>query len=510
MKALSTKSGSALLISIITVAILTAIGAGAISLIINNRSTLSQAAAWKEALIAAESGIHQAMTQAQEQLLPQLNQTIPPDLSSPQTMKISLTHGGEGATASGAQYVIATNYVSVSASGTTSRPYFKIVSTGSCQISGIKSISRDAQDIVLRKLSLTSGTIPTATRQIEAWLKPVYSRDAAITTKGLISLNNHNITVDSFNSKDSKRSIMTGSSTIGQPSDIIAFFNSMAINHANGGTLDKDYWYANIGTNGQLIMSGNSYIYGDAMTNGGVTTNATNVYGTIRDDFYQSLTPVLAPNGTFVYPTVPNGRGNQTSTLTSMKNNDVVTLKGGTQSSPARYVLDSLSLTGGGQLTFDFGNIGGSTNTNPDAKYVELYVKGDFSTKGGGNGDGSIIIQNGVQVKIYVGGNMAFGGNGITNNNGSADSLSIYGITPTDGSTRTADFGGTSAFYGTVYAPDFDLTLGGNPTYVGSLVGKTATLVGNVNLRYDEALGSSGAIINFGVASWFENPMKVP
>ena len=47
--------------------------------------------------------------------------------------------------------------------------------------------------------------------------------------------------------------------------------------------------------------------------------------------------------------------------------------------------------------------------------------------------DGSIVIVNGVNVKMYVGGNMDMGGNGLVNNNGNAASLSIYGINPPDG-----------------------------------------------------------------------------
>ena len=80
-------------------------------------------------------------------------------------------------------------------------------------------------------------------------------------------------------------------------------------------------------------------------------------------------------------------------------------------------------------LTFDFGKTG--ANPDPNKKYVEIYVTGDVSTKGGGSQtDGSIVIVNGVYVKMYVGGNMNMGGNGLVNNNGNAASLSIYGITP--------------------------------------------------------------------------------
>ena len=86
-------------------------------------------------------------------------------------------------------------------------------------------------------------------------------------------------------------------------------------------------------------------------------------------------------------------------------------------------------------MTFDFGKTG--ANPDPSKKYVEIYVTGDVSTKGDGSQDGSIVIVNGVNVKMYVGGNMDVGGNGLVNNNGNAASLSIYGITPPDGVSRT-------------------------------------------------------------------------
>ncbi len=140
-----------------------------------------------------------------------------------------------------------------------------------------------------------------------------------------------------------------------------------------------------------------------------------------------------------------------------------------------------------------------------------MYVIGDFSTKGGGgSGDGSVIIMDGVQVKLFVGGNLAVGGNGIVNNNGRASALSIYGINPTGTNTQTFDFGGTSTFFGTVYASGADIKLAGgaNGTYVGSIAGKTVFLNGNTNVRYDASIAGSGLITRFAIASWFEDVKK--
>ena len=139
---------------------------------------------------------------------------------------------------------------------------------------------------------------------------------------------------------------------------------------------------------------------------------------------------------------------------------------------------------------------------------------GNVTTKGGGGqGDGSIIIVNGVNVKMYVGGSMNVGGNSLANNNGSAASLSIYGINRLDGLSQTFNLGGSATFYGTVYAPGADLVLNGGGNggeFVGSLAGKTASLVGNVQIRYDESLGQSAQKIltSFKIAAWFEDSSK--
>ena len=55
----------------------------------------------------------------------------------------------------------------------------------------------DSADAVLRKLNLRTAT-RTATRTVEAWLKPVYTTQGPLKTDQPINLNNHNIFVDSF------------------------------------------------------------------------------------------------------------------------------------------------------------------------------------------------------------------------------------------------------------------------------------------------------------------------
>jgi hypothetical protein len=257
---------------------------------------------------------------------------------------------------------------------------------------------------------------------------------------------------------------------------------------------------ANVSTNSDALSGGNAYIYGDAYTNGGTMETVVgtgNIQGQLYDDYYEEMPPVYAPT----WGGSSGGQINKTTTLT-----------GGTSANPARYTVSAISLSGQKTLTFDFGKTGG--NPDPSKKYVQIYVTGSVSTKGGGSQtDGSIVIVNGVNVTMYVGGNMNTGGNGLVNNNNNAASLSIYGINPPDGISQTFSLGGSATFYGTVYAPGADLVLNGGGNggqFVGSLAGNTASLKGNVQIRYDESLGKAAQKIltSYKIAAWFEDSSK--
>jgi hypothetical protein len=377
-----------------------------------------------------------------------------------------------------------------------SRPYYSIVSTGTVSLPGGRSISNNQRDIILRKLNLAnSGSARAATRTIEAWAKPVYTTDAALRTNLSITLNNHNIYVDSFNSSDPNRSL-----TGGLPGTTMGQFNVAPYN----------MMLANIATNSQFIAAGQATIYGDALTNGGVVNGASGVQGEIRDDYYEPMAPVYPPtwaNSVTPGVQVPTGNGSSTKSSTTIKS--AVTLTGGTQANPAYYIVDSVSLSGSSDvITF-------APAKNSTTGYTELYVRGDFTTKGGGTtstDSGSIVIMPGVQVKLYILGSGTFSGNGVSNQNGLSANFSLYGINaPTATSGQSFTFAGKTTFYGTVYAPGADLQLAGggsNGIFVGSLAGNTAFLNGNTQITYDEALGTQGLITRFQLTSWFEDTKK--
>ena len=482
------ENASALIAVIITIAVLSLLAGAFVSNVNNRRMTLSQGSTWQEALVAAEAGAHQGIAQLEQGVF---QNSLPASTSS---NTVTLSHSGEGSTTINANYSLTRFYYNVNGIPAPGAPYYRIVSTGTVGLPGSKSLSMDSRDSVLRKLNLRTS-VRTATRTVEAWLAPSYSSTGSLglRTDQSISLNNHNIFIDSFDSTTLARSY--GGVLPGQPYP--AGNSNSGMGYYN--VAPYNFLAANISTNSNAISGGNAYIYGDAYTNGGTLETVVgtgNLQGQLYDDYYEPMPPVYAPQ----WNVSSQGQIKTTKTLT-----------GGTVASPAQYIVSSISLSGQKQLTFDFGKKG--SNPDPLKNYVEIYVTGDVSTKGNGAQDGSIVIVNGVNVKMYVGGNIDVGGNGFVNNNGNAASLSIYGINPPAGVSRSFSLGGSATFYGTVYAPGFDLVLNGGGNggqFVGSLAGKTASLKGNVQIRYDESLGQAAQkmLTSFKIAAWFEDSSK--
>ncbi len=154
---------------------------------------------------------------------------------------------------------------------------------------------------------------------------------------------------------------------------------------------------------------------------------------------------------------------------------------------PARYILNLVNLTSYSDiLTFSLGFIGNGPVADPNKNYIELYVIGDVSSKGL-NSSGTVIVDSGVNVLLWVGGNLDLSGNGLVNNNGLASPLTIYGINPPSGTSQSFKLTGYADFFGKVCAPAADIVFGGNQTFIGAFVAKTANFQGNAQLYCDAA-----------------------
>jgi hypothetical protein len=353
--------------------------------------------------------------------------------------------------------------------------YYRIRTIGTMPITGPARAADNKQDTRLRKLSLhwdrfTDGVLvsqavdtPRVSRRIEAIVKPVSAFDQAIMAVGTLDLNNQNIIVDSYDSRDPLKS--------------------------TNGLYDvaKRTERGNIATDGTVLNAGNAYVYGDVATNAGHATNIGNITGIERTDFYQDPIPVGTPNWPSINP-MPMIITNTTTIAASP-------VEG---SSASRYVVSAISLEGNQTLTVT-GNDDGSTS------YIEIYVTGEIHT----TGNAEITIRPGVKAKIYFAGNVSISGNGVANESLHPTDLTFYGINPPDPTTtRTFDLGGNALLAAAVYAPAFDCQINNGGTHgsvYGSFVGKTVRMVGVTDLHYDEALGSGGIVNNYSIVSWFED-----
>lgn len=481
------QTGSTLVGVLIVVSILSVLAGSALFNTGNRRSTLSQAQAWQQSLAAAEAGVHQALSQIDRGLY---SANALPSVSGTQSFSFSLSHSGQGQTTSSVGYTISgTN------AGTSSSPryIYRIVSTGTTQLPGSKSLSADFRDAVIRKLNL--GTSPrTAVRRIEARVRPSLNTDVAIATDGAINLNGKTIAVDSFDSRDSSRSYNFNATLgYGLPHPTVT-----------GMYNDEEHMNATLASNSPYVHTGLATIYGDILTNGGPEPpTRENVLGVFRNDYYKPLAPVFVPT----WYSSPGS-------YTVLKASDLSkSISGGSASSPNLYVVNgNVKLAGANDILSFTNSVTSGTN------YVEIYITGDLSTQGGSvdTSGGKILVDTSMNVKVYVGGNLDITGNGLVNNTMNASALAFYGISPSSGSTSpTWKLAGGSSFFGTWYAPGANLVLGGggntdSGNFIGNMVGKTATLNGSIKVRYDENLANTGSIVGYTIASWFEDTRKLP
>ena len=296
----------------------------------------------------------------------------------------------------------------------------------------------------------------------KAIVKPVSSFGLAVLAVGTLNLNNQNIVIDSYDSRDQAKS------TNG--------LYDVAKRQENG----------DIATDGNLIQAGNAHVYGDVATNSGTVTGVSNVTGVQRTDFYQAPIPIGAPTWPSINPTPASVNGSATITANPTEG-----------SALSRYLLTAISISGNQTLT-----IAGNPDGSPS--YIELYVTGDISVAG----NSQIILGDGVKAKIYFSGNVDIAGKGMLNPANQPGDLLLYGVQSTASVTPHVNLGGNGQITASVYAPDYDVTVngGGSSGHVfGSVVGKTVAMTGVTNLHYDEALAASGIINNYEIVSWVED-----
>lgn len=489
---------SALLLALFTAAILAALGGAAFTIIQSHYRHAHQVAGWEETLQAAEAGVDLAVAELRRTLYDKdaaFSQGdgwdiapmesaeasgLPPSLLPASTSewiprKITTFISGrqtEGGSNSQATVTVDAPFELVD---TRDEQWYRIRSTAYADVPGSGIVANSKEDRALRAIDLRQDretqealVRPRATRRIEAIVKPVGAFSKALFATDGINMNNHNIVVDSYDSRDPKKS--------------------------TNGKYDpaKRQKEGDIATNGKVIDAGQAHIYGDAATNGGTVLRADNVTGDIQNDFFQETFNVQDPNVTADIGS-PSGI---TGTTT-------VVAKPG---SPTQLRLSTISLSGKNTLTIQ-GAPNGSTT------YCQIVVRGNISL----GGQAQLIIGKGVKVRIFVAGNADMGGNGVLNNNEPLN-LQLYGLdkpknadgtTPLSGEIKIAGNGG---FKGCVYAPNYNVEMvgGGNSDSIfGAFVAKGIRMTGVQSVHYDEALSEGGLISDYRIVSWIEDAQFV-
>jgi hypothetical protein len=544
-KLYSNQDGSTLICALCTILIISIIGANVL-LNCTTRYNVSskQVKAWKEALYAAEGGGDIAFSEVRKPY------AIPPSTAfsagngwtataGPSYTSYSRTDGlpyswlkvGQNNSLS-AQVTV--DQLTATLSGQP-QYYYRIRSQGTATLFGLPRVGMDDRmtnvtkgDSLLRKIdfkydhfkaaygdgdghnkAIQAVQYPQITRRIETIAVPqLASFTGALKVGNAFNGPGAAGMIDSF---DSKNGAYPGRSIAANPVPPTDPNYKYYINSRNGDVSVGTASFSEIGP-----------IYGNVTTNGGnVTSSGTNISGTIDNSVPFTIPPLVIPDtGVGTGFTTGSGTTLDLSTLLS-------TLPAGTGTTPlapAKYVYSSLSsgLTINGLL--------GTDKTLPSYnKPIETYVTIVVGSAGSTTGDvGNITIGAGVNAKIYFTGSLNVKGNDLVNNNvdgatgvympdgvtpsndySRAGHLQFYGISPTDGSMQTIAIAPPGAVRATVYAPSGNISLTGNASWVGAIVGRSFTVNGNgggnTGFHYDKEIVGDGTVTDYQIASYIED-----
>jgi hypothetical protein len=213
--------------------------------------------------------------------------------------------------------------------------------------------------------------------------------------------------------------------------------NSTASYSSAGGGLATQ---GNIGSNGNITLGNSTTVRGNTYVGVGKTVSGGSVTGTKA----KLTAPLSFPNGdASPYGLNNNDNGNVPNWATpggnfSLNSNKSVTLPGG------NYYFGDFTQAGGSTLAF----------TGP----ATIYCYGNFSMSGSTSTSGSVP----GNLKLVM----------VPN--------------PYDGSPPgTVTVGSSSAFYGSIYAPQSAVSIGGNGDVYGSVLGLTVSMTGTGSVWYD-------------------------
>jgi len=458
------QSGSAIIAALGVLALTSMVIGTALMETSNRFRTSHQSSCWSQAAAAAEAGVEMTLMSAQGSSWTANGWTAAPGAPGTAAVKKSFALSAD-VTATG---TISAD-VSVDKLTLSGKDWLRIRSTGRANLPGGAVAGVDAQDVLLRKLSLRKdrttgasvGTTPQATRTIEILAEPLtqspFKRPILMDKKFTMSGG----WVDSFDSADVTKS--TGS----------LYDITKRQSHGNVGIND---------TQGASDL-GSAPVYGDLGYSGAAPTGTSGVTGTILTPFSDPVSPVSAPTWTTF---------NATPTVISTS----MTLTGGTQAAPAKYKVSSVTVGGGKVLTM-------APHATGAESYIEVWVTGNFTT----SGSGYILQQPGVHVTYHIAGDVTVSGSSFNNQSNLAANNIINVISVGASSSQKVTTSGSGTFIGVINAPAAAFTVSGSASMSGAIIGKTMKITGGANVHYDEALariGGSGSGGGYHVASWLE------
>jgi hypothetical protein len=266
------------------------------------------------------------------------------------------------------------------------------------------------------------------------------------------------------------------------------------------GVMTANTFVGTISSANGAINTGSGDIYGRLGTGGGTVTHASGAVLTnsptgtgwnnslVNTNFASNLVTPVAP----ALPAVVN------TVTTSLTSNTTLPRAGDAAAADGRYYYNFGS--GAGII------LSGNNQLNVSDKVVVYLQSHTGATAFSLGGNAKIAIASTGNLTVYTNGNMAVGGNGMTNANTNATSCLIYGTNT--GSGQTISMTGNATTVAAINAPNADYSITGNGEIWGSIVARNVTLNGNAGFRYDEALmnysNTTGTGNPWGIAKWRE------
>ena len=509
------QTAGTLVLCLVAIAALTSLAAFTLQRVSPKFRTAYQTAAWQEARLASEAGIDLALAELNRNVangatgnwsgwkqdaggltVPALGTTLDTILwMLPPTASVSdsiFLDNVNVSAAGGASTEVDVQLWAVYPNATTNGRWFRIRAMATCGLASPTYAGADSRDAELRRYSLrtlrpqlqrddvgTPMTIhaPCVSRTIEVLVEPILPFELAILTRDTLSLGTSGTwSVDSYDSRDPLKSNPDGTYP-GRLSPKVQENGSIASNKGRPATA----------LSGPLIAANGTRVRGAVATNGGddpATSLHENVSDAVaidparvRDDFFRELKPATRPaTGIFLPRPLLGG--------------PFVT---GPVSAPTKYLIST---------DLDAFSIAAAPAGTTGA--VIIMVNGNLDVP-----TGTIYLPPNVTVQIFVQGNIDFHDRAINADLSSGKrpaNLQIYGE-DANGQPRTLRASGSGSVYAAFHGPDYDVTLGGDVTWCGSVTARTFQVPtgGSGGFHYDEALAAIGAPTGFRIARYVED-----